>query len=298
MAPPVKVGLNIVWMKPELQVEASKLAEDLGFYSVWTGEHIALPKYEGWWKNFPSVVAKGEAGGPDDVVFGPDSEFMDPLIMLSAIASVTKRVRLGVGIYMLPLREAVLAAKMVATLDVLSGGRLDLAVGLGWSEGEYAATNNDWKTRGKKLDETIRAMRVLFEEETPVFNGEFYNFGPLGFWPKPIQKPLPILIGGGAGPAERRAGHLGNGWQGTSHSSKPENIAAIRQHLADAGRTDEPFQFNCTVLKPLTLDEMAEMAEVGIDHIVLTPWAGKKVGEVGSEGFAQLEAYAKEIGLV
>ncbi len=298
MAPPVKVGLNIVWMKPELQIEASKMAEDLGFYSVWTGEHIGLPKEEGWWKNFPSVIAKGEAGGPNDVVFGPDSEFMDPLIMLSAIAAVTKRVRLGVGIYMLPLREALLAAKMIATLDVISNGRFDLAVGLGWSPGEYASTNNDWKTRGKKLDEAIRAIRVLFEEDTPEFHGDFYNFGPLGFWPKPVQKPFPILIGGGAGPAERRAGHLGNGWQGTSHSSKAANVAAIRQHMADAGRADEPFQFNCTVLNPLSTDELAAMAAEGIDHVVITPWAGKKVGEVGTEGFPVLEQYAKDIGLI
>ncbi|CAN7645381.1 TIGR03619 family F420-dependent LLM class oxidoreductase [Phenylobacterium sp. LjRoot219] len=298
MAPPLKVGLNIVWMKPELQVEVGQLAEQLGFYSVWSGEHIGLPKYEGWWKNFPSVIAKGPAGGPDDVAFGPDSEFMDPLITLSAVAAVTKKVRLGVGIYMLPLREALLAAKMVATLDVISGGRLDLAVGLGWSEGEYAATNNEWKTRGKKLDESIRALRVLFEEETPEFHGDFFNFGPLGFWPKPIQKPLPILIGGGAGPAERRAGHLGNGWQGTSGSSKAENIAAIKQHLADANRAGEPFQFNCTVLGPLYSEGLEAMAAEGVEHVVVTPWPNKKVGEVGREGFAALETYAKEIGLV
>lgn len=298
MAPPLKVGLNIVWMKPELQIEAAQMAEQLGFYSVWSGEHIGLPKDEGWWKNFPSVIAKGPAGSADDVVFGPDSEFLDPLIMLSAIAAVTKRVRLGVGIYMLPLRDALLAAKMIATLDVISGGRFDLAVGLGWSEGEYASTGNNWKTRGKKLDETIRAIRVLFEEETPEFHGEFYNFGPLGFWPKPVQKPFPFLIGGGAGPAERRAGYLGNGWQGTSHSSKASNIATIKQHLADAGRADEPFQFNCTVLEPLDTAGLEAMAAEGVEHVVITPWPKKKVGEVGREGFAVLEAYAKQIGLV
>jgi len=293
MAPPLKIGLNIVWMKPELQIEVSQLAEQLGFESVWSGEHIGLPKYDGWWKNYPSVLAKGEAGTVNDVSFGPDSAFLDPLIALAAISAATKTLRLGVGIYMLPLRDALLAAKMVASLDVISGGRLDLAVGLGWSEGEYAYTGNEWKKRAKKMDETIRAMRVLFEEETPEFHGEFYNFGPLGFWPKPIQKPLPILIGGGTAPAERRAGYLGNGWHGTTAS-----IAAIRQHMADAGRAGEPFQFSSITLGPVYSDGLEAMAAQGAQRAVVTPWPDTKVGEVGREGFAALEKYAKEIGLV
>src|SRR5690349_8982793 len=147
MAPPLKMGLNIVWLKPELQIEGSQLAEQLGFESVWSGEHIGLPKYDGWWKNYPAVTAKGVAGSAADVAFGPDSQFLDPLVALGAIAGATKTVRLGVGIYILPLRNALLAAKMVATLDVISGGRLDLGVGLGWSEGEYSFTGNEFKKR-------------------------------------------------------------------------------------------------------------------------------------------------------
>jgi probable F420-dependent oxidoreductase len=296
MAPPLKMGLNIVWLKPELQIEGSQLAEQLGFESVWSGEHIGLPKYEGWWKNYPAVTVKGTAGSAADVAFGPDSQFLDPLVALGAIAGATKTVRLGVGIYILPLRDALLVAKMVATLDVISGGRLDLGVGLGWSEGEYAFTGNDFKKRARKMDETIRAMRVLFEEDTPEFHGEFYNFGPLGFQPKPIQKPLPILIGGGPNPAaERRAGYLGNGWQGMVGG---ESIARIKQHLADAGRAGEPFQFSSTALGPIYSKDLEAMAAAGAHRAVVTPWQNKGVGQVGREGFAQLEAYAKEIGLI
>jgi probable F420-dependent oxidoreductase len=291
MAPPLKIGLNIVWVKPELQVEVCQLAEKLGFESVWSGEHVGLPKYEGWWKNYPSVIAKGDEGTIDDVSFGPDSQFLDPLIALAAIAGATKTVRLGVGIYMLPLRDAILAAKMVASLDVLSRGRLDLAVGLGWSEAEYKYTNNDWKRRAKKMDETIRAMRVLFEHDTPEFHGEFFDFGPLGFEPKPVQKPVPILIGGGTPPAERRAGYLGDGWHGP-----PESIPAIRKHLAEAGRANLPFQFSTICLGPVYADELKAMADAGVQRAVVTPWLNK-VGEAGREGFAVLERYAKEIGL-
>jgi len=292
MAPPLKIGLNIVWMKPELQVETAQLAEQLGFESVWSGEHVALPKNPGWWKQYPSVVAKGEAGTEADVSFGPDSDFLDPLIILAAVASATKRIRLGVGIYLLALRDAVLAARMVASLDVLSGGRLDLAVGLGWSEEEYAFTGNTWAHRGRRVDEAIRAMRVLFDEDTPEFHGEFFDFGPIGFKPKPVQKPLPILIGGGTPPAERRAGHLGNGWHGS-----PESIPAIRGHLAAAGRAAEPFQFSTITLGPVDSADLETMAAKGLQRAVVTPWPDTQVGTVGREGFATLERYAGSIGL-
>ena len=238
------------------------------------------------------MVAKGEQGTEKDVLFGPKSKFLDPLITLAAIAGATTKIRLGVGIYMLALRDAVLAARMIGSLDVLSNGRLDLAVGLGWSEAEYRFTGNDYKARGKKMDETIRAIRACFEMETPEFAGEFYNFGPLGFEPKPIQKPLPILIGGNSAPAERRAGRLGNGWHGPLAS-----IPAIKAHLAEAGRADEPFQWSNITFGVLSRKELEAMKTQGATRIVVTPF-NAKVGEVGEEGLSQVEQYARDIGLI
>jgi|KBSSwiStaDraftv2_1062776.scaffolds.fasta_scaffold08158_3 probable F420-dependent oxidoreductase len=293
MAAPLKVGLNICWFKPEVQIEAAQVAEGLNFDSIWVGEHVGLPKTDRWWKNYPVVVAKGDQGSAADVGFTPDTDFLDPMVVVGALASATKKVRLGIGIYMLALRDAILAARMIATADVLSGGRLDLAVGLGWSEEEYQFTGNDYKTRGRRTDEIIRAIRVLFEEESPEFHGEFFNFGPLGFQPKPIQKPLPIFIGGGTPPAEKRAGRLGNGWHGPETS-----IPRIRQHLAENGRADEPFRFSNITFGWITRDSLQAMAEAGADQAVVTPWADKKAGEVGREGFADLERYAKEVGLI
>jgi probable F420-dependent oxidoreductase len=292
MVLPIKLGLNIVWLKPELQVEGAQLAEQLGFDSVWVGEHIGLPKFPGWWRNYPTVVAKGEHGTENDVLFGPDSAFLDPLVTLGAVASATKKVRLGVGIYLLALRDAVLAARMVATLDVLSGGRLDLAVGLGWSEAEYQFTGLDWKQRARRMDEIIVAMRELFDSDTPQFHGEFFKFGPLGFQPKPTQKPLPIIIGGGTPPAERRAGRLGDGWHGPADS-----IPAIRQHMAEAGRGDAPFKFSTITLGPVSRPDLEVMAGKGVQTAVVTPWFAK-VGEVGREGLADIERYARDVGLV
>jgi len=285
------IGLNIVWFRPDLQVRAAKLAEDLGFESAWSGEHVGLPWFPDWWRNYPSVVAKGEAGTENDVLFGPKSKFLDPLITLAAIAGATNRIRLGVGIYMLALRDAVLAARMIGSLDVLSGGRLDLAVGLGWSEAEYDFTGNDWKSRGRKMDETIRAVRACFEMENPQFDGEFHKFGPLGFEPKPIQRPVPILIGGNTPAAERRAGCLGDGWHGPL-----ESIPAIKAHLAAAGRSDETFQWSNITFGPLGREQLEDMAARSATRIVVTPFLAK-VGEVGEEGFAQVEQWARQVGL-
>jgi probable F420-dependent oxidoreductase len=227
------------------------------------------------------------------VPFGLDSDFPDPLIVLAQLATVTERVRLGVGIYMLALRDPVLVGKTLATLDVISGGRLDLAVGLGWTPDEYTWTGNEWKERGRRMNELIAALRTLFEQEHPEFHGEFFDFGPMGFQPKPVQRPMPIHIGGGAGPAVRRAGRLGDGWYGN-----PADIPAIRLELEQAGRGDAPFQFSTITLSgPVGLDQLQALADLGVDRVVVTPWATSKVGTVGREGMAVVEQYANEIGL-
>lgn len=291
--PPVKVGLNIVWVKPEHVVEFAQTAEALGYESLWSGEHVCLPHKPDWWKLFPGAEALGDAFTEEMVPFSPDSIFLDPLALLAHLAAVTSRVRLGIGIYMMALRDPVLLGRTIATVDVLSGGRLDLAVGLGWTEDEYRFTNNDWKTRGKRMNEIIRALRVLFEDERPEFHGEFFDFPPIGFEPKPAQSRLPIHIGGGGPPAVRRAATLGDGWYGS-----PANIPEVREGLAKAGREHDPFEFSTITLQgPVSSDELEHMAALGVHRVVVTPWPGTRVGEVGREGLGALEQYAHDIGL-
>jgi probable F420-dependent oxidoreductase len=291
---PVKVGLNIVWVQTALLAEYARLAESLGYESLWSGEHICLPTRPDWWTKFPGAEALGEAFTEDMVPFTPNSDFPDAMIVLAHLASVTSKVRLGIGIYMLALRDPVLVGKTLATLDVISNGRIDMAVGLGWTPDEYSWTGNDWTVRGKRMNEVIRALRVLFDEEHPEFHGDFFRFGPMGFQPKPVQKPMPIHIGGGAGPAIRRAGQLGNGWYGN-----PADIPAIREELTKAGRQDEPFEFSTITLQgPVPVEQLQAMADMGVHRAVVTPWPGTKVGTVGREGLSHVEQYAKEIGLV
>jgi probable F420-dependent oxidoreductase len=292
VAAPVKVGLNIVWAKPEHVVEFAQAAEALGYESVWSGEHVALPSTPDWWKLFPAAELMGDAFSEEMVPFSPDSPFLDPMIVLAHIAAATTKVRLGIGIYMLTLRDAVLVGRTLASLDVLSGGRLDMATGLGWTEDEYRFTGNEWKARGKRCNELIRALRVLFEDERPEFHGDFFDFDPIGFEPRPVQRPLPIHIGGGGPPAMRRAATLGNGWYG-----EPQKIAEIEQLRAEAGRADEPFEYTSLTLATATPDELESLAAMGVHRVVVTPWPGQRVGEVGREGIDAIERYAGEIGL-
>jgi probable F420-dependent oxidoreductase len=292
--PPVKIGLNIVWIKPEHVLEFAQAAEQLGYESVWSGEHVCLPHRPDWWKLFPGADALGDDFDESMVPFTPDSIFLDPMALLAYLAAGTSRVRLGIGIFMMALRDPVLLGRTIATIDVLSDGRLDVAVGLGWSEEEYRFTNNEWKTRGKRLNEIITALRVLFEDDHPEFHGEFFDFAPIGFQPKPIQRPrLPIHIGGGGPPAVRRAARLGDGWYGN-----PANIPEIRAELANAGREHDPFEFSTITLQgPVPVEQLVGMAQLGVHRVVVTPWPSTRVGEVGREGLDAVEHYARDIGL-
>lgn len=296
MTMPLKVGLNIVPVSAPLVVRFAKLAEELGFESLWSGEHVALPQSDDWWALYPSVVAAGDKGGPHLVPFKPETPFLDPMIVLAHIASATTTIRLGIGIYLLALRDAILAGRTIASLDLLSGGRFDLGVGLGWTPHEYRVTGNDWSTRGRRMDEIILALRALFEQEDPEFHGEFFDFPPIGFRPKPIQCPLPIHVGGGGAAAERRAARLGNGWYG-----HPRHIPAIRALLRDNGRGDEPFVYG--MIDPRGMAErgqLEELAEQGVDRVVVTVWSDRDMARGGHGAEAPLfalEDYARRIGL-
>jgi probable F420-dependent oxidoreductase len=286
------VGLNVSALQLDHLLEFTVEAERLGYESVWYGEHVAIPAGDGWWRDFP-----GAQFNPDFteemVPFTLETGWLDPMVVLGHLAAVTSRVRLGVGIYMLALRDAVLAGRTLTSVDFLSGGRLDVAVGLGWSRDEYAVTGNRWETRGRRTDELIRVLRTLFEQHRPEFHGEFFDFPPISFEPKPVQQPLPIHVGGGGPAAFRRAAALGNGWYGG-----PDAIPEIRRLLEEHGRGDQPFQFSVITMQGgIPVEDLERLAALGVDRVIVTPWAGTKSGTVGRDGLAQLGAYALEVGL-
>jgi probable F420-dependent oxidoreductase len=283
----IRVGLNVVPVAPAALVDAARLAEELGFESVWSGEHVAVP-FE---------MRSRYPGGK--MPFAPDSMFVEPLVMLSHLAAVTTRVRLGVGIYLLPLRDPILAGRAIATLDVLSQGRLDLGIGVGWCEEEFRYVGRDFHKRGKLADELIDALGTLFNDPRPEFHGKFFDFGPIGFEPKPVQRPRPKLhVGGFGAHTLRRAALRGDGYYAGARSPEEvaANVAALRAEEKRVGRTLPPAQVSMISLgPPPDAGELAALASAGVERVVVTPWAAHP-GAV-SEPLAGIRECARRMAL-
>jgi probable F420-dependent oxidoreductase len=287
----MKVGLNVVLVAPEALVEVSVTAERLGFESVWSGEHVAF-----------AASAHGDIerryGGRQ--LYGPDSVFLEPLVTLSHLAAATSTLRLGVGIFLLPLRDVLLVGRAIATLDVLSRGRLDLGIGLGWYEPEFTAVGVDFRRRGRRTDEMIDALDVLFTSPAPEFHGSFFDFGPIGFEPKPLQRPRPRFhIGGGGSAALERAARRGDGWYGGGAPAEQlvGVVAGLRRRRDELGR-DGPFEVSTITLgRPPDRAELDRLAEAGVDRVVVTPFGDPDVppfpGTVTARaGISDIERYA------
>jgi len=215
-------------------------AEDLGFDAVWVPDHIVVPR------NVTSVYPYA----PDGVsTWKPDGPFLEPLAALNFLAGCTRRVRLGTQVLIIPYRHPLLAAKQLATIDVLSGGRLILGAGVGWMEEEFQTLGLDtYAQRGAVTDEYLRLYKLLWTEKDPVFQGKYCQVSGVGFEPKPVQQPHPpIWIGGHTTPALRRTARLGDGWIPLGNippavfepAELQAKIARLRELTRQAGRPDD-----------------------------------------------------------
>jgi probable F420-dependent oxidoreductase len=241
---------------PVLQRRVARAAEESGFESIWTGEHVAMPV-----QNNP-------------VPIDPQTPFLDSLVTLAHLAAHTERVRLGTGILVLPHHNPVLLAKALTTLDLLSGGRLIAGFAGGYVEAEFKALGIPFHHRGAITDEYLEAIRVLWTEELPQFAGRFASFADVRCEPKPLQRPHPpIVIGGASDAALRRAARVGDGWYGFAHTV--EQTADIVRELArlraELGRADRPFEISLTTFEPLTRELVARAADAGVHRLVVFP---------------------------
>ena len=193
-------------------------ADELGFHSVWVHDHVF---------NVGHVLER----------IG-DKPYYEPLTLLAFVAARTTRVRLGTSVLVLPYHNPIRLAKAAATLDVLSGGRLILGIGVGAIENEMEAMGTPFKERGKFTDEAVTVMRTLWSEEDPHFVGKYSQFSGMKFSPKPAQTPIPIVVGGVSHAAIRRAARTGDGWQpiGLSPEKLQQGIAVLREEARAAGR--------------------------------------------------------------
>jgi probable F420-dependent oxidoreductase len=171
------------------------------------------------------------------------SPFHEPLVLFGYLAAVTRTLKLATGILILPQRQTVLVAKQAAEVDVLSGGRLRLGVGLGWNPVEYEALGQRFSDRGRRLEEQVALLRRLWTEELVDFTGRYHTVRGAGVNPLPVQRPIPIWMGGSADPALRRIARLADGWipEVRSEQDVAAAVGRMRQYLAAAGR--DPRQF-------------------------------------------------------
>ena len=205
-------------------------AEALGFDSVWTGDHIVIPV---------DIASRYPYTATGSFPMNPKAPLLEPLTVLSFVAACTTKIRLGTAVLVLPHRNAVVTAKTVATLDVLSRGRVILGVGVGWMEEEFKAVNASFADRGPLSDEAVAVMKELWTSEHPKFSGRFHRFPEVACEPRPVQKPHPpIWLGGHTGPALRRIVEYGDGWAAVVFSPQEfaERLDKLKEKAAKAGR--------------------------------------------------------------
>jgi probable F420-dependent oxidoreductase len=206
-----------------------RLAEAVGFDSVFAVEHVVIPD------NYASVYPYAPGGR---LPGGPSVSFPDPLIWLTWVAAATTRLRFMTAVMILPQRNPLVLAKEVATLDYLSGGRIELGIGVGWLKEEFDALGVPFERRGKRADEYVAAMRALWAGDAASFAGEFVNFDKVNCNPKPVAKSVPIVVGGHSEAAARRAGRLGDGFFpsiGAQVDTMPL-LDVVRRSAEQAGR--------------------------------------------------------------
>jgi probable F420-dependent oxidoreductase len=283
---------------PEVIRQVAQGAEHLGYEGIWVSDHIVIPT---------SAVDR----------FG--SIFYEPLTVLGYAAACTSRVRLGTTVIILPYRNPLVTAKVLSTLDVLSGGRVTAGMAVGWTEDEFKALGVPFKERGALSDEYIAAFKALWTQDKPAFHGQHVRFENIAFEPKPVQKPhIPIWIGGNSKRAIRRAVALGDCW----HPTRPlvedvkAGLAYLREVCAQRGR--DPRSLTIAVRQPLKfhdgaagsvrrrpllgstqkiIDDIGHYRDVGVQYMMLDTFYGapELEHETVESMFGTIERFAADV---
>jgi len=275
----VKIGISLGMLRPSLWVEATVLADELGYESVWMPEHLVLPVDMGG----------SPYAGADHPPIPADIPVFDVMPYLGFLAARTRQIHFGTQVYNIGLRHPFVVARAVATLDVISGGRVEFGIGASWLEAEWVACGLDFHTRGRRVDESIDVCRRLWTEQVIEHHGEFFDFAPVMFEPKPLSQPLRLHIGGDGPAALRRAATVGAGWIPMNHTLEeiPAAAARLAELSAAAGRTD---QVEITLgVGAGTLVDLERVAEAGVDRALVRPWQSSK------DALDSLRRYADEV---
>jgi probable F420-dependent oxidoreductase len=264
----MKFGLFGMNMRPCVTAEAiaavARAAENAGIESFWGGEHLALAD--------PQTAASP---------MPPRIDFVDLNVTMAFAAAHTRTLRFGTGIMILPLRNPVVLAKQLASVDVMSGGRLIFGIGIGNLEFEFNAVGMPFDHKGKRAEEALAAMKALWTMDRAEFHGRYFSFAGVRAEPRPVQRPHPEIVFGGKTPyAFSRTARLGNGWYGYALdlAATSDCVEGIRAACADAGRRFDEIEVSITPKGDLDRDLAHRYADIGVARLILPP-RGRNVGE-------------------
>jgi probable F420-dependent oxidoreductase len=277
----MKFGLHSVNLHtcayPDAGARFAKAAEAAGYESLWVADHVVLPD--------PPV-----AGRP----MAPDMRLLEPIVALTFLAAHTSRIKLATGVIILPQRQAVVLAKQLASLDVLSNGRVIFGLGVGWCEPEMKSTGAPFAERGRVADDYLAAMRALWTQAKPAHRGTYVSFDGVQAMPRPVQNPIPIVVGGRTPPAYRRAVTQGHGWYGFGMdvAETEKTVNALRETAKRSSRPADLGTLEISITPPgYDVPDNAlrdAYAAVGVDRLILRPRPDMDA--------AALERFATETG--
>jgi probable F420-dependent oxidoreductase len=267
----MRIGIHVPQWGPDANREGvmavARAANDAGLDSVWVADHVVYPR-EG---------ADAYPFRDDGPPFAAGAGFLDAFTTLALAAGATERVALGTSVLVLPMREPLQLAKAVATLDVLSAGRLVIGAGVGWWAEEFRALGAPFAERGRRMDEQVAILRALWRDGILAHDGEFFAFEEVVCEPRPVQPGgPPILIGGMGAAARRRAGRIGDGWHalGSHAQTLADGFDEVRRSAYDSGRDEEQVTLSTSIALPPDPDRairrLARLADLGVAHVVLS----------------------------
>jgi probable F420-dependent oxidoreductase len=260
----MKIGIipiNVGYGNAQQVVAMARRAEAIGAESVWTFEHVMVPaRYD---SRYP-YASSGKMGGL------PETPFIDPLIALATVAAHTTTLRLGTGVNILSQSNPLLLAKQAASLDLLSGGRFMLGVGIGWLEEEFRAMGVPFEKRGARFDDYVCAMKKVWSGELVEHHSEFLDWSGFKSFPLPVQKPFPVIVGGSKGKVFERIARHAEGWYAPCET--PEQLAPLlgqlRASCAALGRDYSSIEITAMWRPELGIDTIHAMRDLGVQRVI------------------------------
>ena len=284
----MKFWSGTAFMKAGDGVAVATMLDEAGYDGIVTSDHMIYPR------ELSSPYPDSSSGKPG---WAPETEWPDSWVLTGAMASVTRRLRFSNAVYVAPARPLLEVAKLVATASEISGGRVSLAVGVGWMREEYELMGQDFENRGKRLNEMIPALRELWRGGWVSWSGEYYQVPEMMIEPHP-PTPVPIWCGGESEAALRRAARLCDGWVGYAYAwddavGYVERLKTLRREF---GREQEPFDILLALLEPPSVDLYRRAEDIGITAVMCRPWLGAEGGPGGVDALrGPIEEFAETI---